>query len=158
MDNNDVDFGEELRQLTRPKSLQKLKGELDYEDRVFTAQGKLEKAGLWHIINTPRPGPVERVCGPDPDTCKVLMLFSLCSCLLSAFGRAEDLYSCPDGTLFNPCLAAEAPRGGFGGALRRAARSIHFGSLWRRARTGTSWDAVALAVGPESGYFTIRSH
>ena len=59
MDNNDVDFGEELRQLTRPKSLQKLKGELDYEDWVFTAQGKLEKAGLWHIINTPRPGPVE---------------------------------------------------------------------------------------------------
>ena len=49
MDNNDVDFGEELRQLTRPKSLQKLKGELDYEDWVFTAQGKLEKAGLWHI-------------------------------------------------------------------------------------------------------------
>ena len=59
MDNSDVDFGEELRQLTRPKSLQKLKGELDYEDWVFTAQGKLEKAGLWHIINTPRPGPVE---------------------------------------------------------------------------------------------------
>ena len=36
-----------------------MKGELDYEDWVFTAQGKLEKAGLWHIINTPRPGPVE---------------------------------------------------------------------------------------------------
>ena len=55
--NNDVDFGEELRQLTRPKSLQELKGELDYEDWVFTAQRKLEKAGLWHIINTQLSGP-----------------------------------------------------------------------------------------------------
>ena len=57
MDNNDHDFGAELRQLARPKSLQKLKGELDYEDWVFAAQGKLEKAGLWDIISMPRPGP-----------------------------------------------------------------------------------------------------
>ena len=59
MDANNEHFGEELQRLARQKGLRKLRGELDYEDWVFTAQGKLEKLDLWSIISTPRPGPIE---------------------------------------------------------------------------------------------------
>ena len=39
MDANNENFGEELQRLARQKGLRKLRGELDYEDWVFTAQG-----------------------------------------------------------------------------------------------------------------------
>ena len=82
MDNDNHDFGEELRQLTRPKSLQKLKGELDYEDWVFTAQGKLEKAGLWDIISMPRPaGAVLGLCSVFALCLYYCALCSVCVCV-----------------------------------------------------------------------------
>ena len=71
---------------------------------------------VWFPVRPVKSGHIVCVRTPDPDTCEVAMVFNFL-CLLSAFGRAEDLYSRPDGTLFNPCLAAEAPRGGFGEAL-----------------------------------------
>ena len=38
------------------RSIRKLKGDLDFSDWQFEAQGRLTKRKLWHIIATPRPG------------------------------------------------------------------------------------------------------
>ena len=54
MDMNNENYGEDLHLLARGKGLRKLRGETDYDDWVFTAQGKLEKLSVWSVISTPR--------------------------------------------------------------------------------------------------------